>query len=142
MQKKKRCDKCNHKLRQSGPDDRRANLIRFKTVNRQRLRDENNGCKKAESEESQRDTKENRVPLAKVRKIHQGIGTAQAASERSQEKSYGAEEQAVEKARAPPVKTLPLVERGKQKRESGAGVKKARKAERGSRAFSRWRRWN
>src|SRR6516162_4081601 len=114
MQKKKRCDKCNHKLRQSGPDDRRANLIRFKTVTRHRLRDENNGCKKAESEESQRDTKENRVPLAKVREIHQRVWAAQTPNKRGQQENHRAEEQTIEEAGAPPVETLSLVKRGEQ----------------------------
>jgi hypothetical protein len=136
VQEKQCGDKSNRELGQGGPEDRRTNLVGFKTVKSERLGDQNNRGKQAKSKKSQSNAKHNRVPLSEIRKIHQGVWAAEAANERGQQENHGAEEKAVEEAGAPPVETLPLVQSGKQQRESGAGVEESGKTRRRAGAFS------
>jgi hypothetical protein len=139
MQEEECRDKSNQKLRQCSPDNRRANLVCLKTMNRQCLRNEDDCCKQTKPEESQTNSKHDCVPLPKIRQIDQRVGAAQAPDERSQQENHGAEKQTVEEAGPPPVETLSLVKSGKQQRESGAGVEESGKTGRRARALS-WRR--
>ncbi len=111
-------------------------------MKRQGLGDQNYRRQQAKAKKSQRHAEHNRVPLPKIRKIHQWIRTAQAPNQRGKQENHCAEEQAVEKSGTPPVETLPLVQSRKQQRETRAGVEESGKTRRRPGGFSRRRRGN
>ncbi len=76
----------------SRPDHRRTNLIRFETVDGERLRDENNGGEQAEAKKDQRKTEDNGVPLAQEGQIDERVRAAETSNERDREEKHTREE--------------------------------------------------
>ena len=96
LQQKHGGDERDQQLRERGPEYGRPDLIGFETMNRERLRNQNDRSQQAETEEHEQEPENLCIPLPQIRQINKRIGHAQPPHQRAQQKNRGASNQSVE----------------------------------------------